>query len=77
MAVRAYTEEGDAVLIQQPVYYPFSEVVEDNKRRLVINELVQHEDGKYYIDYEDFEKISLSSSTDAVLRQLGWVIDGS
>ena len=29
------------------------------------------------IYYEDFEKISLSSSTDAVLRQLGWVIDGS
>lgn len=62
MAVRAYTEEGDAVLIQQPVYYPFSEVVEDNKRRLVINELVQHEDGKYYIDYEDFEKKIVSEN---------------
>ena len=27
MAVRAYTEPGDAVLIQQPVYYPFSEEI--------------------------------------------------
>lgn len=62
MAVRAYTEEGDSVLIQQPVYYPFSEVVEDNKRRLVINELVQHEDGKYYIDYEDFENKIVSEN---------------
>lgn len=62
MAVRAYTEEGDSVLIQQPVYYPFSEVVEDNKRRLEINELVQHEDGKYYIDYEDFENKIVSEN---------------
>ena len=27
MAVKAYTEPGDSVLIQQPVYYPFSEVI--------------------------------------------------
>lgn len=55
MAVKAYTKEGEAVLIQQPVYYPFSEVVEDNNRRLVVSELKQNEDGKYYMDYEDFE----------------------
>lgn len=30
MAVKAYTEPGDAVLIQLPVYYPFAEVIEDN-----------------------------------------------
>ena len=30
MAVKAYTQENDAVLIQPPVYYPFKEVVEDN-----------------------------------------------
>ena len=55
MAVQAYTEEREAVLIQQPVYYPFSEVIEDNNRRLVVNELQQGADGRYYIDYEDFE----------------------
>lgn len=55
-AVKAYIKEGEAVLIQQPVYYPFSEVVEDNNRKLVINELKQGADGKYYIDYEDFER---------------------
>ncbi|MBR2182561.1 MAG: aminotransferase, partial [Acidaminococcaceae bacterium] len=32
MAVKAFTEPGDAVLIQQPVYYPFSEVILDNGR---------------------------------------------
>lgn len=56
MAVRAYTKEGEAVLIQQPVYYPFSEVILDNNRKLVANELYQGADGKYYINFEDFEK---------------------
>lgn len=56
MAVKAYSREGEGVLIQQPVYYPFSEVILDNKRKLVVSELKQADDGKYYIDYEDFEK---------------------
>ena len=56
MAVKAYTQENDAILIQPPVYYPFKEVVEDNHRRLVNNTLVLGEDGTYTIDYEDFEK---------------------
>jgi len=54
-AVRAYTNEGDGVLIQQPVYYPFSEVIEDNGRKVVSNDLV-YENGKYRIDFEDFER---------------------
>ena len=44
MAVKAYTQPGDSVLIQQPVYYPFSEVNEDNGRRVVINTLSPGED---------------------------------
>lgn len=55
MAVKAFTNEGDAVLLQLPVYYPFSEVIEDNRRKLVSNTLKQDENGKYYIDFEDFE----------------------
>lgn len=53
-AVRAYTEPGDAVLIQQPVYYPFSEVITDNGRRLV-NSPLQLKDGHYEIDFDDLE----------------------
>lgn len=56
MAVKAYSEAGDAVLIQQPVYYPFTEVIEDNGRIVVSNDLVLGEDGKYHIDFEDFER---------------------
>jgi len=53
-AIRALTEKGDAVLIQQPVYYPFSESILLNDRKLVVNELL-YQDGSYTIDFEDFE----------------------
>lgn len=56
MAVKAYTEPGDSVLIQLPVYYPFSEVIEDNGRRVVSNTLYLGEDNCYHIDFDDFEK---------------------
>ena len=62
MAVKAYTDENDAVLIQPPVYYPFKEVVEDNNRRLVNNTLVLQDDGTYVIDYEDFENKIVSEN---------------
>lgn len=55
MAVKAFTEKGDAVMIQQPVYYPFSEVIEDNERRIVDNTLIQDDEGRYHIDFQDFE----------------------
>ena len=47
---------GDAVLLQQPVYYPFSQVIRDNGRKIVDNTLVQGEDGRYRIDFTDFEE---------------------
>ncbi|MCH5263850.1 MAG: pyridoxal phosphate-dependent aminotransferase [Lachnospiraceae bacterium] len=55
IAIQALTKEGDAVMIQQPVYYPFSEVIKDNNRTLVNNALVL-KDGHYEIDFEDFEE---------------------
>ena len=53
-AIHAFTKEGDAVLIQQPVYYPFMECIMDSDRTLVNNQLI-YQDGKYTIDFEDFE----------------------
>lgn len=53
--VHAFTCEGDAVLIQQPVYYPFREVIEDNGRVFINNQLC-YRDGRYTIDFEDFER---------------------
>jgi len=56
MAVQAFTDPGDGVMIQQPVYYPFSEVIEDNDRVVVDNTLYLGEDGTYHMDLEDFER---------------------
>ena len=55
MAIRALTKENDAVLICQPVYYPFKNVVLNNNRKLVVNELVLN-NGRYEIDFKDFEE---------------------
>ena len=55
MAVKAFTEPGDAVLIQQPVYYPFSEVILDNGRHRVSSDLLL-KGGRYEIDFADFER---------------------
>ena len=55
-AVKAYAEAGTAVLIQEPVYYPFNRVITQNGRKVISNDLVQGEDGRYHMDLEDFEK---------------------
>lgn len=55
MAVKAYTEIGEGILIQAPVYYPFYEVIRDNDRKIVENELYLGDDNRYHIDFEDFE----------------------
>jgi cystathionine beta-lyase len=54
MAVKAFTKPGEAVLIQQPVYYPFSEVILDNEREL-INSPLKLINGHYEIDFDDLE----------------------
>ena len=54
-AVRAFTKPGEGVLIQQPVYYPFSEAITDNGRVLV-NSPLKLEHGHYEVDFEDFER---------------------
>lgn len=53
--VNIFTEEEDAVIIITPVYYPFHNAIRDTNRKLVRSELI-NEDGKYRIDFDDFEK---------------------
>ena len=53
--IRTLTNVGDAVLICQPVYYPFTQTILDNNRKLVVSEL-KNENGYYTVDYEDFER---------------------
>ena len=54
-AISAFTNEGDGVLIQKPVYYPFFNTIKALGRRVVNNPLVLN-NGHYEIDFDDFEK---------------------
>ena len=55
MAVKAFTEPGDGVLVQQPVYYPFTEVIRDNNCE-VVNAPLALVNGHYEIDFADLEQ---------------------
>jgi cystathionine beta-lyase len=54
-AIKAFTDPGDPVLIQSPVYYPFSGCARENERRVVDSPLI-YRDGAYQIDFDDFER---------------------
>ena len=54
-AIKAFTQKGDAVLIQEPVYYPFRQLILQNDRQLAVNEL-KLDAGTYTIDFLDFEQ---------------------
>ncbi|MDR0846361.1 MAG: pyridoxal phosphate-dependent aminotransferase [Lactobacillales bacterium] len=54
MAIEAFTKEGDAILINQPVYPPFADVVVNNNRDLIVNNLIEV-DGRYEVDFHQFE----------------------
>ena len=55
VAIQSLTEEGDAVLINTPVYPPFARTVKLNNRQLVTNSLVEV-DGVFRIDFDQLEK---------------------
>jgi cysteine-S-conjugate beta-lyase len=52
MAVLAYTEPGDSIIIQPPVYFPFMSAVEKHGRKLVYNPLILKH-GRLNMDFED------------------------
>lgn len=54
-AITAFTEPGDKIIIQQPVYYPFMESIRSNGREISNNELI-YEEGSYAMDFADLEK---------------------
>jgi cystathionine beta-lyase len=54
LAVEAYSEPGDGVIVQTPIYPPFLSAVKRHGRRLLENRLIVEEDG-CVIDFEDLE----------------------
>ena len=54
-AIQAFTKEGEAVLINTPVYPPFARSIKLNNRRLITNSLVE-KDGLFEIYFDQLEK---------------------
>lgn len=54
-AIRAFTNPGDSIIIQQPVYYPFFKMIQYNDR-VVVNSPLVNEDGCYKMNFEEFEQ---------------------
>lgn len=55
LMVQQFTNPGDGVILQSPVYYPFYDVIRMNGRTVVDNAL-QLQDGRYVMDYELLER---------------------
>ena len=55
LSVLGFTEPGDRILVQSPVYFPFFSSIERHGRVMVNNQLLDH-DGSYTIDFEDLEQ---------------------
>lgn len=55
IAIQTFTRPGDKVMIQRPVYYPFTDAIVNNGRTVSSNSLVLSDQGRYEIDFEDFE----------------------
>lgn len=54
-AIQAFTNPGDNVIVQPPVYYPFFRSIEWNGRHALYNPLVLS-NGRYKMDFDDLEK---------------------
>ncbi len=55
LAVSSFTQREDKILIQQPVYHPFSEIVTDHGRTLVVNQLVEN-NLKYSMNFDTLDQ---------------------
>ncbi|WP_027178500.1 MalY/PatB family protein [Maridesulfovibrio bastinii] len=54
--LEVFTKENDAIIIQTPVYYPFSNAIRNNNRKLITSPLIESEPLYYTMDLEDFER---------------------
>ena len=55
LLIKTLTNKGDKIMIQSPSYPQFINQIKNNGRKLLINEMIERE-GKYEIDFIDFEE---------------------
>lgn len=58
VAITAFTEPGDGIIIQRPVYYPFTSHIERHGRRVANNQMLVNEEGFYTPNLAEFEQLA-------------------
>lgn len=66
MAIQAFTEPGDKIIIQTPVFHPFMESIENNDRVVLRNSLLL-ENNKYLMDFDDLEDKASDPKTKMII----------
>jgi len=56
-AMHAFTRPGDNVVIQVPAYYPFLDIIPNNGRHILGNQLILKDDGSYEVDFKNLEEL--------------------
>jgi cystathionine beta-lyase len=61
-AAKAFAKEGEGVIVQSPVYFPFFSAVTTNNRKLINNPL-REINGRYEMDFEHLEQCAQQGAT--------------
>lgn len=57
IAASLFTETGDGVIVQPPVFFDFYDILKENERRLISNPLIL-KDGRYTIDFNGLDRLA-------------------
>lgn len=66
MAVLAFTEPGDKIITQPPVYFPFFTAITDHQRELVFNKLLL-KNGRLSFDFENLRLLAAEGAKMLIL----------
>ncbi|MEM8786808.1 MAG: MalY/PatB family protein [Pseudomonadota bacterium] len=62
MATNAFTEPGDGIIVQPPVFFDFADIIAENGRQMVENPLIL-QDGRYEMDFDALERVARDPRT--------------
>ena len=62
MAANCFTNAGDGIIVQPPVFFDFADVIAENDRRLIENPLILR-DGRYEMDFDGLEQVAAETQT--------------
>jgi len=62
IAASLFTEPGDGVIVQPPVFFDFYDILRENNREVVLNPLILN-DGRYEMDFDGLERLAAAPRT--------------